>query len=88
MSCQPPYITEDGELIVPFNCDKKYQWWKTQKPHQPAKRLSSSPEILRIDEILEELRAPASIWAKYTSVPYREPWEEIRQTMSFFTKEF
>ncbi|MCJ2165833.1 MULTISPECIES: hypothetical protein [unclassified Pseudodesulfovibrio] len=52
-----PYLTDDGILVIPFECsDNAYKYWKQEgKP---------------MTEILEELHASPEIWACYTHEPY------------------
>src|SRR5262245_2310959 len=47
-----PYLTPDGELIIPFACDPCYHWW--------AGRMS-------VAEILMELNAPSEVWRRYVA---------------------
>lgn len=59
MSDSKPYLTEDGTLVIPFECaDNTDKYWK-KEGHKMA-------------EILTELNAPKEIWEKYTHVPYPE----------------
>lgn len=55
-----PYITDDGELVVPFDADPKYQYWK--------------PCGQSLFETLRELKVSEEIWNKYVqedcSVPF------------------
>jgi hypothetical protein len=54
-----PYITDDGELIIPFDSDPKYHFWK--------------PCGQSVAETLRELNAPDWVWKKYTDDP-NEPF--------------
>lgn len=38
-----PYIDEKDNLIIPFNCDPKYHWWKQEN------------EVQALNGILQEL---------------------------------
>ncbi len=52
-----PYLTEDGVLIIPFECsDHAYKYWK-----QEGNKLTA---------ILTELGASEEIWVKYTHEKY------------------
>lgn len=55
-----PYITEEGELVIPFDSDPKYQYWK--------------PCGQSLFETLRELKVSEEIWNKYVqedcSVPF------------------
>ncbi|WP_319471479.1 hypothetical protein [uncultured Pseudodesulfovibrio sp.] len=54
-----PYFTEDGTLVIPFECsDHSYKYWK-----QEGKEMR---------EILEELGVDETVWAKYTHEKYPE----------------
>lgn len=57
MDNNKPYLTDDGVLVVPFQCpDHSYKYWKKEgKP---------------VTEILKELNAPPEVWARYTTDPY------------------
>src|SRR5262249_44457931 len=46
-----PHINEREELIIPFESDPKYHWWK--------------PGGQSIAEILLELNAPPRVWRRY-----------------------
>ncbi len=37
-----PYLASNGDLVIPFDCDQKYHWWK--------------PGSMKIKEIREELQ--------------------------------
>lgn len=57
MDEKKPYLTEDGTLIIPFECsDNGYKYWK-----QDGKSLT---------DILTELNASPEIWARYTHEKY------------------
>jgi len=59
MDDKKPYLTEDGTLIIPFECtDNSYKFWKQER--KP------------MTEILRELNASPEIWAKYTHEKYPE----------------
>jgi hypothetical protein len=45
-----PYLTDKGELRIPFTADPKYHWWKGGQS---------------ITETLQELNAPADVWRRY-----------------------
>ena len=52
-----PYLTEDGTLIIPFECsDNTHKYWK-----QDGRPLT---------EILRELNASPEVWARYTHEQY------------------
>ncbi|WFS63566.1 hypothetical protein LF599_05210 [Pseudodesulfovibrio thermohalotolerans] len=52
-----PFLTEDGTLVIPFECsDNADKYWK-----QEGKALT---------DILKELNASPEIWARYTHEPY------------------
>lgn len=42
-----PYITDDGELIVPYDSDPKYHYWKPcgQTPAETLRELNASEEV-------------------------------------------
>jgi len=43
-----PYISDLGELIIPFNADPRYRWWAGgQSIAQTLIELDASPETLR-----------------------------------------
>jgi hypothetical protein len=46
-----PYLTEGGELIIPFDCNPKYHYWK--------------PGGQSLALTLAELDAPAEVWRRY-----------------------
>lgn len=57
MDTPKPYLTEDGTLVIPFECsDHAYKYWK-----QEGKDMA---------HILRELGADESVWSKYTYQPY------------------
>lgn len=36
-----PYITHNGDLVIPFECDPKYHWWNSgQSIEETRKELS------------------------------------------------
>src|SRR5262249_10590587 len=42
-----PYLTPTGELIIPFDCNPRYQWWAGgQTIHETLRELGAPPEIL------------------------------------------
>jgi len=57
---RPPYIDNDGDLIVPYDSDPKYHYWK--------------PCGQSIFETLRELNVSEEVWKKYVqedaSVPF------------------
>jgi hypothetical protein len=50
-----PYINDQGDLVIPFDCPERYHYWKNG--------------ALTLSKILEELNAPPVIIAKYTKSP-------------------
>ena len=48
-----PYVNDRGELIIPFDCDPRYHWWK--------------PGGQNIAQILAELNAPPAMWRRYVA---------------------
>ncbi|BCS90128.1 hypothetical protein [Pseudodesulfovibrio sediminis] len=57
-----PYLTEDGTLIIPFECaDNTYKYWKQ--------------EGRDITEILTELNASPEVWARYTHKKFPDTQE-------------
>ena len=57
MDEKKPYLTDDGTLVIPFECsDNSSKYWK-----QDGRKLT---------EILRELNASPEVWAKYTHVKY------------------
>lgn len=57
MDDNKPFLTEDGTLVIPFECsDNAYKYWK-----QEGKTMT---------EILRELHVSPEVWAKYTHEPY------------------
>ncbi|MEP0766735.1 MAG: hypothetical protein HRF45_09385 [Fimbriimonadia bacterium] len=52
-----PYITENGELRIPFTSDRRYWWWAGGQS---------------VRETLVELGASPEVWRNYTSDPYPE----------------
>lgn len=53
-----PYLTPEGTLVVPAGCGPEYQWWIKGGKH--------------VTDILRELKAPRSVWARYSADPYPE----------------
>lgn len=51
-----PYINDQDELIIPFESDPRYHWWK--------------PGGQSLAATLAELNASPEIWGRYTKVPY------------------
>lgn len=45
-----PYLTDNGELRIPFTADPRYHWWKGGQS---------------IAETLAELNAPPDVWRRY-----------------------
>ncbi|WP_272700482.1 hypothetical protein [Desulfovibrio sp. Fe33] len=57
MDEKKPFLTEDGTLVIPFECsDNADKYWK-----QEGKDMT---------DILKELNASPEIWARYTHKPY------------------
>lgn len=54
-----PYITPEGELVVPFDSDPRFHFWK---------KCGQS-----IFDTLRELKASNEVWRKYTENP-NEPF--------------
>lgn len=56
----PPYIAEDGDLVIPYDSDPKYHYWK--------------PCGQSIFETLRELNVSEEVWKRYVqedaSVPF------------------
>jgi hypothetical protein len=46
-----PYVNARGELIIPFECNPKYHYWK--------------PGGQSLAQTLTELSAPAEVWLRY-----------------------
>jgi hypothetical protein len=46
-----PFIAPDGELVIPFDSDPKYHWWR--------------PCGQSVFETLRELKASDEVWGKY-----------------------
>ena len=44
-----PFITEAGELIIPFDAHPKYRWWDPdgQSVAMTLKELNASPEVMK-----------------------------------------
>jgi hypothetical protein len=55
-----PYIDSNGELIVPFNSDPRFHWWK---------RCGQS-----LLETLRELKAPEDVVRKYVRIEDAPPF--------------
>lgn len=53
-----PFLTPEGTLIVPAGCGPEYRWW--------------TKEGRRVADILCELGASRSVWARYCPDPYPE----------------
>lgn len=53
-----PYLTPEGTLVVPAGCGEEYRWWVKGGR--------------RVTDILRELKAPRSVWARYSADPYPE----------------
>lgn len=68
MKEEKPYIHECGDLVIPIHCPERYKWWKN-RDYCPEGRINAP--YLRLDEILEELKAPSPVWERYTNRPYR-----------------
>lgn len=54
-----PYISKDGELIIPADSDPRFHYWK---------KCGQS-----VAETLRELKAPDWVWKKYIDTP-NEPF--------------
>jgi len=50
-----PYIDQAGNIVIPFNADKKYQYWNGGQP---------------LAMTLQELNVPEQIWRQYVKKPY------------------
>lgn len=55
-----PHINQHGDLVIPFNSDRRYRWWEDGGQ--------------RISETLAELYVSWEIWRRYTDEPY--PYEK------------
>ncbi len=53
-----PYLSEDGELVVPADCAEEYRWW--------------TKDGRKLTEILTELKVSKTVWQRYTPKPYPE----------------
>lgn len=53
-----PYLTEDGALVVPADCDAQYRWW--------------AKGGLKLADILIELKASKTVWRNYLPDEYPE----------------
>jgi hypothetical protein len=51
-----PYLTDTGELRIPFTADRRYHWWNGGQS---------------LAETLSELNAPPDVWRRYV-VDYTE----------------
>jgi hypothetical protein len=49
-----PYLTPQGDLIVPCDCDVRYRWWAGGQS---------------VAATLAELNAPPEVWPRHTEVP-------------------
>ena len=56
-----PYITESGELIIPFDSHPRYKYWLRNK----ASEWLPVNESLTIRNILEELEASREVFEQY-----------------------
>lgn len=57
MDDKKPYLNENGDLIIPFECaDHAYKYWKK--------------EGRSLAETLKELGAPEDVWNRYTFDAY------------------
>ena len=44
-----PYLKPDGTLVIPYDCDPKYQYWKGgQTVLRTLEELGAPPEVLRV----------------------------------------
>ena len=44
----PPYIDANGRLVVPFNSDPRFWWWKSgQSLLETLRELNASDEVVR-----------------------------------------
>lgn len=50
-----PSINRRGELIIPFDSDRRYHYWAGGQS---------------VAATLQELNAPREVWARYTEAPY------------------
>jgi hypothetical protein len=52
---QFPYIDDSGNVIIPFNSDPKYHFWKDGQ---------------RLSVTLQEMKINEGVWNKHTEKPY------------------
>lgn len=58
MSDKPfPYIDGSGNVVIPFNSDPQYHFWKGGKT---------------LLDILKEMKITEEVWKKHTEKPYPE----------------
>jgi hypothetical protein len=50
-----PYIDDSGTIIIPFNADPKYHYWKGGQ---------------HLSDTMMELNVPENIWRNHTVKPY------------------
>jgi hypothetical protein len=53
-----PYVSENGVLVMPEDCDPKYRWW--------------TKDGQSVMETMKELKVSKTVWARYTEDPYPE----------------
>lgn len=59
MDKSKPYLDENGDLVIPFQCaEHEYKYWKQ--------------EGRKLHDILQELGAPREVWERYTWEDYPE----------------
>jgi len=51
-----PYIDESGNVVIPFNSDPQYHFWK------------SGQHFL---DILQKMKVTEDVWKKHTDKPYQ-----------------
>lgn len=59
-----PYITDDGVLIIPRDCDEAYRWWAGGQS---------------IAKTLIELGAPEAVWKLYSHEDYPDELKDTPQ---------
>jgi hypothetical protein len=55
-----PYIDEHNELIIPFDADPKFHWWR--------------PCGQSMAVTLREMKVPDEVWAKYAETNFDLPF--------------
>lgn len=53
-----PFVTDEGVLVIPEDCEDKYKWWA-----EGGQGLA---------ETLKELKVSKSVWMRYVDDPYPE----------------